>query len=146
MDNLGCGQVKVSVASLDERNDDVVANLRSRELKYVLSAGGQLDRNRRGRSGAGSRFLHGSLLHVCGGGEAARQCTACSGEDHGGNASNIHNISLSLQDNLVRTPPIVKPSLQRAPLICTRGQAAQCAIETLRGLRSATAPAGLLFH
>jgi hypothetical protein len=38
--DLRCSQVKAAVAALDERNDDVVANLRARELKYVLGTVG----------------------------------------------------------------------------------------------------------
>ena len=40
MNDLGCSQIKTAVAALDESNDNVVTNLRARELKYVFGTAG----------------------------------------------------------------------------------------------------------
>jgi hypothetical protein len=103
VNNLGCIQTVATVAILDERDSDVVADLRFGEFQYVRDTAGQLNRLRRRRrrsSGTGGgRLLGGGGCCV-----AYQQRKRCGGNNRGRNPSSIHNNTLPRPHNYHKTP------------------------------------------
>jgi hypothetical protein len=99
VNNLGCIQTVAMVSILDERDSDVVADLRFGEFQYVRDTAGQLNRLRRRSRIGGGRLLGGGGCCV-----ADQQRKRCGGNNRGRNPSSIHNNTLPRPHNYHKTP------------------------------------------